>query len=70
MAFMSEDTWKSGLSAAQLAKITLIERQRDSLKSELNKKCLNFDMLTQSFEKEKLKVQGLTFKITDLLTVI
>ena len=57
MAFLAEDSWKTGLSAAQLAKITLIEKQRDGLKSELNKKCLNYDILNQSFEKEKRKVR-------------
>ena len=56
MAFLGEDSWKAGLSAAQLSKITLLEKQRDGLKNELSKKCLNFDILNQSFEKEKRKV--------------
>ena len=56
MAFLGEDSWKAGLSAAQLTKITLLEKQRDGLKNELSKKCLNFDILNQSFEKEKRKV--------------
>ena len=66
MAFLAEDSWKTGLSAAQLAKITLIEKQRDGLKSELNKKCLNYDILNQSFEKEKRKVRIKIIILTDL----
>ena len=66
MAFLAEDSWKTGLSAAQLAKITLIEKQRDGLKSELNKKCLNYDILNQSFEKEKRKVRIRIIILTDL----
>ena len=66
MAFLAEDSWKTGLSAAQLAKITLIEKQRDGLKSELNKKCLNYDILNQTFEKEKRKVRIKIIILTDL----
>ena len=66
MAFLAEDSWKTGLSAAQLAKITLIEKQRDGLKSELNKKCLNYDILNQSYEKEKRKVRIEIIILTDL----
>ena len=66
MAFLAEDSWKTGLSAAQLAKITLIEKQRDGLKSELNKKCLNYDILNQTFEKEKRKVRIKIIVLTDL----
>ena len=56
MAFMGEDSWKSGLSAAQLAKISTLENQRDGFKSELAKKAYNFDILQQNLEKEKRKV--------------
>ena len=56
MAFMGEDSWKSGLSAAQIAKISALENQRDGFKSELAKKAYNFDILQQNLEKEKRKV--------------
>lgn len=56
MAFMGEDSWKSGLSAAQIAKISTLENQRDGFKSELAKKAYNFDILQQNLEKEKRKV--------------
>lgn len=56
MAFMGEDSWKSGLTAAQLAKIAQVENQRDGFKSELAKKAYNFDILQQNLEKEKRKV--------------
>ena len=63
MAFLGEDSWKAGLSAAQLTKITLLEKQRDGLKNELGKKCLNFDILNQSFEKEKRKVWLIEYQV-------
>ena len=63
MAFLGEDSWKAGLSAAQLSKITLLEKQRDGLKNELSKKCLNFDILNQSFEKEKRKVWLIEYQV-------
>ena len=53
---MGEDSWKSGLSAAQIAKISTLENQRDGFKSELAKKAYNFDILQQNLEKEKRKV--------------
>ena len=53
---MTEDSWKSGLSASQLAKISQLENQRDGFKSELAKKAYNFDILQQNLEKEKRKV--------------
>ena len=58
MAFMGEDSWKSGLSAAQIAKISTLENQRDGFKSELAKKAYNFDILQQNLEKEKRKVNS------------
>lgn len=61
MAFMGEDCWKSGLSAAQLAKISTLENQRDGFKSELAKKAYNFDILQQNLEKEKRKVSDKWF---------
>ena len=53
---MGEDSWKSGLSSSQLAKISQLENQRDGFKSELAKKAYNFDILQQNLEKEKRKV--------------
>ena len=61
MAFMGEDSWKSGLSAAQIAKISTLENQRDGFKSELAKKAYNFDILQQNLEKEKRKVSDKWF---------
>ena len=57
MAFLGEDGWKAGLPSQQLAKISQIEKQRDTFKTELSKKCINFDILQQTLEKEKNKVR-------------
>ena len=38
MAFLSEDSWKTGLNPQQLNKIALVEKQRDGFKNELAKK--------------------------------
>ena len=57
MAFMSEDSWKTGLSPSQLNKIAVVEKHRDGLKQELAKKNYNFDILQQALDKEKRKVR-------------
>ena len=56
MAFLSEDSWKSGLNPQQLNKIALLEKHRDGLKNELAKKSYNHDILQQGLDKEKRKV--------------
>ncbi len=56
MAFLGEDSWKSGLNPQTLNKITILEKHRDGLKSELAKKSYNFDIMSQALEKEKRKV--------------
>lgn len=58
MAFMGEDSWKSGLSPLQLNKINALEKQRDALDKELTKKSYNFDILQQAHDKEKRKVSS------------
>ena len=56
MAFLSEDSWKTGLNPQQLNKIALVEKQRDGFKNELAKKSYNHDILQQGLDKEKRKV--------------
>ena len=56
MAFLSEDSWKSGLNPQQLNKIALLEKHRDGLKNELAKKSYNHDIIQQGLDKEKRKV--------------
>ena len=58
MAFLSEDSWKSGLNPQQLNKIALLEKHRDGLKNELAKKSYNHDILQQGLDKEKRKVDA------------
>ena len=53
MAFMGEDSWKSGLGPQQLSKIAQLEKHRDTFKTELAKKTYNFDILQQALDKEK-----------------
>ena len=64
---MGEDSWKSGLSSSQLAKISQLENQRDGFKSELAKKAYNFDILQQNLEKEKRKVSQKGYKTKNLI---
>ena len=56
MAFLSEDSWKTGLNPQQLNKIALLEKHRDGFKNELAKKSYNHDILQQGLDKEKRKV--------------
>ena len=56
MAFMGEDGWKSSLNAQQQNKVLELEKQREILKKELDKKSMSADILQQTLEKEKRKI--------------
>jgi hypothetical protein len=56
MAFMGQDGWKSSLSAQQQIKVTELEKQKEILKKELDKRTMIHDLLQQTFDKEKRHV--------------
>ena len=53
---MGEDGWKSNLNAQQQQKVLNLEKDREILKKELEKKTMSCDILQQTMEKEKRKV--------------
>ena len=53
---MGEDGWKSSLNAQQQNKVLELEKQREILKKELDKKSMSADILQQTLEKEKRKI--------------
>ena len=53
---MGEDGWKSNLNAQQQQKVSQMEKNAEILKKELEKKTMSCDILQQTMEKEKRKV--------------
>ena len=53
---MGEDGWKSNLNAQQQQKVLNLEKNQEILKKELEKKTMSCDILQQTMEKEKRKV--------------
>lgn len=53
---MGEDGWKSNLNAQQQQKVSQMEKNAEILKKELEKKTMSCDILQQTMEKEKRRV--------------
>ena len=56
MAFMGDESWKSGLSGYQLSKVTDLEGQLTRTKKERAEKLMQLEILQQTLEKQKRKV--------------
>ena len=61
MAFLGQEGWKSGLSAAQLAKVDAIQTENERLAKEVSQKKLKLENVEQELEREKRKVRGFFF---------
>ena len=67
MAFMGEESWKSGLTGFQLTKISDLETQLAKLKKERGEKSMQVEILQQTIEKQKRKVSFLLLVQSQLL---
>ena len=57
MAFLGEESWKVGLSCLQVSKINDLETQLAKTRKEKNEKSVQVEILQQTIEKQKRKVQ-------------
>jgi hypothetical protein len=56
MAFLGEESWKSGLSSLQQMKVSDLEAQLSRTKKEKSEKVMQVEMLQQTLDKQKRKV--------------
>ena len=56
MAFMGQDSWKSGLPSSALTKIEELESKADKLNRERMQRTRMVETLEQALEKQKKKV--------------